>query len=346
MPSIEIQPLTAAASEDWNRFVFEHPQGSPFHLTHWKQVMEESFGYKPHYLAAYRQQTLCGVLPLFLIENPFAPKILLSTPFAVYGGALSDSDEVRQAFAERVTALGTELGVAYVELRNQHGEQSLGFSPVASHVNFTGPIAAGEEDLMQSIPRKTRTIIRKSLKQSFSTVRQTEDFRVFEGIYTANLRRLGTPAFPSHYFASLLKHFKGMIDIREVFLPDQTPVAAVMTIYFRNQVLPYYGAASEQHNAQAPSSFLYWDLLLWAGSQGYTFFDFGRSKVESGSGHFKSHWGFEQRVLPYEVLLVKATELPNNTPTNPKFELAIRLWQKLPLSLTKALGPHLIRRFP
>jgi hypothetical protein len=47
--------------------------------------------------------------------------------------------------------------------------------------------------------------------------------------------------------------------------------------------------------------------------------------------------------LPYEVMLIKRKELPNYTPVNPAFLLPIRYWQRLPLTVTRALGPLLVR---
>jgi hypothetical protein len=50
--------------------------------------------------------------------------------------------------------------------------------------------------------------------------------------------------------------------------------------------------------------------------------------------------------LDYQVLLVKRKTVPNFSPVNPKFEMAIRIWKKLPLSLTKLLGPAVVRLIP
>jgi len=137
-----------------------------------------------------------------------------------------------------------------------------------------------------------------------------------------------------------------MAEIREIHLSG-SPVAAVFSLYFRDRVLPYYGASEPQYNAQAPSSFMYYDLMRSAGRRGLKTFDFGRSKKDGGGSHdFKSHWGMEARELPYEFLLLRRAKLPHFSPANPKFRFAIRAWQKMPLSLTRIIGPPLIRLFP
>src|ERR1039458_3197774 len=123
------------------------------------------------------------------------------------------------------------------------------------------------------------------------------------------------------------------MDLREVVLNGKV-ASAVMTFYFRDQVMPY-------------NSFVCYDLTRWDGQNGYRVFDFGRSKKSgSGSYDFKAHWGMLERELPYEILLVKRKELPNFSPNNPRFNLAIQIWQHLPLAVTRRLGPYFVRLVP
>ena len=330
----------------WDNFVLEHPQGSPFHLIAWMRTIEESFGYQPCYLTAWEGEEIEGVLPLFLVKNPVIGSALISTPFAVYGGALCRSEAARLALETQVRKLAQDLNVGYVELRNAHESQRLGFAPVSRYVTFTCDLNPEPEELLKAIPRKTRAVVRKSLAQDFQTHIAGEDSECFQLLYARSLRRLGTPCFPSRYFRSLLRNFGRMVEIREIHF-GQEPIAAVLSFYYRDQVLPYYGASEPEYNAKAPSSFMYFDLMRSAAWQGLKKFDFGRSKKNSrGSHDFKAHWGMEVRELPYEMLLVTRKELPHFSPANSKFQLAIRLWQKMPLALTRAIGPRVIRFFP
>jgi hypothetical protein len=38
--------------------------------------------------------------------------------------------------------------------------------------------------------------------------------------------------------------------------------------------------------------------------------------------------------------------MPGLTPTSPKFRLAVRAWQHLPLAIANRLGPHLVKNLP
>jgi FemAB-related protein (PEP-CTERM system-associated) len=188
-------------------------------------------------------------------------------------------------------------------------------------------------------------MVRRALKEKLVSHTETTDWRAFEDLYSQNLRRLGTPSFPRRHFEALLENFRGMIDIRETRLEGRT-IAAVLSFYFNDRILPYYGASDLSYNSFAPNNFMYYDLMRWGGQNGYRVFDFGRSKKVKGSYDFKSHWGMVERELPYEVMLIKRKELPNYTPANPAWRFPIVCWQHLPLAVTRILGPRLIRFLP
>ena len=76
---------------------------------------------------------------------------------------------------------------------------------------------------------------------------------------------------------------------------------------------------------------------------GCTRFDFGRSKTGSGPYGYKKNWGFEPQPLAYEYYLVEADSLPDLSPANPRYQRVIRAWQKLPVPVTRVIGPLLSR---
>jgi len=343
---MEIRPLAPEDGERWDAFVLAHPHGSPFHLIAWKKTMEEVFGYDPCYVIAAEGNCIRGVLPLFLVKNFIMGRVLISSPFAVYGGILADSEEAKQAMGEQAMKLGRELGVQHIELRNAHPEQVLGAPNVSRYVRFTREVTPDEDAILaEPTSKKRRNTVRKALKANFALRIQHRDYRAFEDLHSRTLRRLGTPNFPPRLFPVLLANFGGAVDIREVVLENKV-VAASMNFYFRDQMHTYYAASDQQYLNLVPNDFMYYEHLRWAGKNGYRTFDFGRSKLGTGTADYKRHWGATMRELPYEILLVNGKEVPNYSPQNPKFQLAIKIWQRLPLPVTRALGPQLIKLFP
>lgn len=339
----EYQPSDRDA---WDLFVHKHPHGSPFHLIAWKLALDKAFGFTARYLLVEGSGTLQAILPLYLIQNPLMGKVLLSTPYAVYGGVLAASDESRELLGQHVRRMGQSMSVQYVEMRNKHEDQCLGLSRIDRYVTFTQEIGQDPEVILNTIPRKTRAAVRKSLTFDLAS-QDTRDWTKFEDLYSRNLRRLGTPCFPMKWFQALLDEFGDKAMVREVTTPAGQVVSAVFTLYFREQVLPYYGASNPEHNNLQPNNFMYYDLMRFGGQNFYNLFDFGRSKREgSGSFDFKAHWGMVERILPYEMLLVKRKELPNFSPNNPKFQFAIKAWRSVPMPIARLIGPYLVRMVP
>ena len=75
-------------------------------------------------------------------------------------------------------------------------------------------------------------------------------------------------------------------------------------------------------------------------------FDFGRSTPHEGTYQFKQQWGAAPQQLYWEYWLGDGCQLPDRGPKNPKFSAAIAVWQKLPVAVTRVVGPHIVRNIP
>ena len=164
----------------------------------------------------------------------------------------------------------------------------------------------------------------------------------FYRVYAESVRNLGTPVLSRKFFARLRQTFGESWEITVVTHEGQ-PVATAMSFYFRDQVHPYYAGSVIRARGLGANDFLYWALMQRAMERGARVFDFGRSKQGTGSYDFKKHWGFEPTPLPYAYHLVRAAEMPNISPTNRKYSLFIKAWQRLPLSVSQVVGPWLAR---
>lgn len=340
----EIKPNEEIEDAVWDQYVLSHPQGTLFHLSGWQRVLESTFSFRSFSCAAVKEGRITGVLPLFLVRHlPFGHS-LVSAPLAVYGGICADNTGAEQALLNHARQLAERMGVRYLELRNQ---VSLEGMPVKDlYFTFRREIFSDPEKNLAAIPRKQRRMVRQGEKYGLASCMGGEELLGdFYHLYAYSVRNLGTPVFPIGLFRNLLREFGASCRIFGIF-HQKKMVAGVMTFFFRDQVLPYYAGALREAYQYAVNDFMYWGLLSYGAEQGFKVFDFGRSKKGSGPYDFKRHWGFEPIPLPYQYHLVKQSEMPNLSPTNPKFSLAIELWKKMPLPMTQWLGPKIVRFFP
>jgi FemAB-related protein (PEP-CTERM system-associated) len=212
------------------------------------------------------------------------------------------------------------------------------------YVTFTQDLFPGPEKLLQQLPRDTRYAVRKSLKAGLDW---TEDLSLdeFYDIYARSVHRLGTPVFSKQLFARFQSHFPRQCRIFGVRKGNKA-IAGVLTFYFRDQVMPYYGGALPEFYKDSPNNFMYWNLISQSCREGIHSFDFGRSKRGTGSYHFKSAWAMKEAELPYRYQLVRAKDIPQMSPVDKKFRLPVTLWKRMPFTWTKIIGPKLIRWIP
>ena len=341
---MQIIHLEHDGQEDWDQYVKSTPNGTFFQLTGWKRVIEKTFGYKPLYFYARQDQHIKGVLPLFFVNNLVFGKSLISVPFGVYGGVLGDDVQVEEALLEKAKELSKDLQVKHLELRSC---LSNGLSlPVKElYVTFQKEIYPDIDKNLAAIPRKQRRMVRQACNHGLISEIGTENVKEFYDIYAHSVRNLGTPVFPFRFFKTIQKEFGKDCKILSVWHNGKM-VAGVMTFFYNHAVLPYYGGALKPYLHLSVNDFMYWELMRYSAENGYTLFDFGRSRVGTGSYNFKRHWGFDPRPLPYQYYLPNQGALPNTNPSNPKFKSLISTWKKLPLPISKVLGPRLVKYFP
>jgi FemAB-related protein (PEP-CTERM system-associated) len=360
MPDSKLRSMECSFLRDndpsWDEFVIGHPSGTFFHLLAWREILRKSFSYEPVYLWIRDSSgRIRGLLPLFLVKSMLFGRSLVAMPVGVYGGPLASDEESYRMLLQQATELAKERHVRYLEIRgNPYAD-----APIAPHVDgdssrwsrkdlyvtFKGQIDSTDEANLARIPRKQRRMVRQGDKHGLKAIFDNGRLREFYDVYAESVRNLGTPVYGYSYFENLVSSFGDQCRILLVEHHEKI-IAAVLSFFYREQVLPYYGGALKDYFHLAPNDFMYWELMRYAGAKGCKIFDFGRSKEGTGPYNFKRHWGFEPMALPYWYYAPNGQALPDTSPLNPKLQWAIRIWRGLPLAITNSLGPHIVRHIP
>ena len=337
---VSVQLLGGNDATRWDDYVLAHPDATFFHRVGWRRVIEAAFGHRTHFLLARRNDAFVGVLPLAEIDSWLFGHSLSSLPFCAYGGILADDEIAAHALDEAAQALAIRLKVGAYECRNQVARHA-DWPTKDLYVTFKKAIDPEVEANMKAIPRKQRAMVRKGIKAGLASEIDADTTRFFQA-YSTSVHRLGTPVFSRKFFRLLKDEFGDDCEVLTIVL-DGNVISSVMSFYFRDEVLPYYGGGVDAARAVAGNDFMYWELMRRASERGLKVFDFGRSKRGTGSFDFKKNWGFEATPLHYEYFLVTDKEIPEINPLNPKYRLFIEAWKKMPLALANAIGPHIVK---
>jgi FemAB-related protein (PEP-CTERM system-associated) len=296
-------------------------------------------------MARERAGKVCGVLPLVQLKSRLFGNFLVSIPCFNYAGTLTNSDTVRKELIDASWKVAEEIGAQHVELRHRARiDADLPYRDDKLAMELALPESSDE--LWQGFTSKLRAQIRRPKKEGATSeeggVELLDDFyRVF----SRNMRDLGTPAFPKKLFSQICESFPNTTRIFIIRL-NGVACAAGITYGFRNRLEIPSASSLREYNRMSVNMLLYWTVLQYAIRKGYRIFDFGRSSRDAGTYRFKKQWGAEPEQLHWHYCLKPGAEMPRLNPENPKFRLATKVWQKLPLAVANAIGPRIVRHLP
>jgi FemAB-related protein (PEP-CTERM system-associated) len=341
LPAVRgLEPRDEAA---WEAFVFRDDSTTFFHRAGWRRVIENSLGHRAHYRCAWRGDQLVGILPLIEIKSRLFGHALISLAFGVAGGIAATDSAAVAALAEDAAGLGETLGVDFVELRHDVARDIPWLAKPDLYFGFRRTLGQDESANLKAIPRKKRADLRKAIDNKNLVVDVGVDSQIFYRIYAESLRNLGTPVLPRGFYAAIAEEFGNAVELSTISGPDG-PVAALMTYFFKDVAMPYYGGATPAARPLHAYDLQYWRLMGRAVERGCKIFDFGRSKRGTGAFDYKTYWGFEPSPLHYQFHLVRRQSLPEINPLNPKYRLMVDTWKKLPLAVANTLGPAIARQ--
>lgn len=330
----------------WDRYVLDHAMGSGYQLMGWRRVVERSFAHRTFYLMARDQNDqVRGVLPLVFLSSRLFGRLLVSMPFVNYGGVLTNSIEAQQALLEAAADRARNLEATHIELRHQ-GPLDLDWTSKSHKVSMRLDLPREHEKLWKSFPSKLRSQIRRARKEEMTVrIEGSEVLDDFYRVFARNMRDLGTPVYGRRFFGAIIEAFPKDARLCVVYLAQQ-PVAAGLLYGFQNRLEIPWASSDRRYNRLSANMLLYSSALEYACREGFQVFDFGRSSPGGPTYRFKAQWGAKPVPLYWYHWSADGRAVPDLSPGNSRYRLAIEIWKRLPLALTRIIGPSIVRHIP
>src|SRR5690349_5742870 len=147
---------TLNEAQRWDDYVNSHPSGTYCHLWGWKQVIENSFRWQTHYLAAEENGRIHGVLPLVVQKSWLFGCFVSSMPFLNAGGVLADSHEVELLLLEEAVRITRNVKARHLELRHQM-DHKLDIPVRTNKVTVVLPLDPDPDKMWKALNTKIRT---------------------------------------------------------------------------------------------------------------------------------------------------------------------------------------------
>lgn len=334
----------------WNDYVSSNPRCTVYHRYEFKTIIQRAFQQTPHYLLALNtEEHIVGILPSVQLNSRLFGNFIISMPYFNYGGPIADHADIEQQLVQALIDKAQQLGIDHIELRETQPRAHYPARTDKAAMLFALP--ATEPLLWQQIGSKVRAQIKKAQNHGLTIrIGQQELLADFYRVFAENMRDLGTPVYSRDFFATLFDTLtdKAGPEPRLVIAYSNAgqAISAGLLISHQGTVEIPWASTLRSANSLNANMFLYWHVLAHSVNQRAAFFDFGRSSKEAGTFKFKKQWGAKPQQLFWHYWLPDNAPLPAITTNNPKYNLAIKLWQRLPVWLTRLIGPAIVKNIP
>lgn len=327
-------------------YVRRHPAGSLWHTPEVPEFITEACHHGHQYFFALTDEgQVRGVLPVVQQKSRLFGNFMVSVPYFNYGGVLADNPAIAEALIQRADQWRKERGAAHVEFRNIRDE--FGHLPKRTDkMTWWLPLPGDVTALWKSFQPKVRAQVRRGEREiSGVDVGGLELLDDFYRVFARNMRDLGTPVYGKSFFACLLKKLgkRGTLVVARI---NGKPAGCAFLTGFGSRMEIPWASTLREHNHTGINMAMYWKVLQQAIEQGHELFDFGRCSRDAGTARFKQQWGAFPVALHWHYCLSEGAELPGLNPDNPKFRVLIAVWKRLPVWLTRMMGPMIVSNLP
>jgi FemAB-related protein (PEP-CTERM system-associated) len=331
---------------DLERFVARSPAASMSHDPRWLGVLARGLKHVALQLSARLDGEIVGFLPLTFVKSILFGRYLVSLPYLNGGGVLADSDSVANRLIDKAVELSEQYDVRFLELRHENAWPHQALSATRTdklHMRLELP--ATVDQLWARLRAKVRNQVRKGESQSFAVQWGREELLSdFYRVFSHNMRDLGTPVFGCALFCEILAAFPAEAEFCVLRLGGR-PVAAALLVHGKRKTDVPSASSLRRYNSTNANMYMYWRLLCRAVERGQDQFDFGRSSPDSGTYRFKEQWGAQPTPSAWQYH-IRHGEVDQMRPDNARFGRLIRIWQRLPVPLTRWIGPPIVRGIP
>jgi len=261
----------------------------------------------------------------FVIVPFFTKKTLMYLPVISYTDRKDDEiDDLLELAKDNDYQIRT-LNFKYKDFKKN--------DPVTMRLNLENRTI---DEIMASFSTNTRKAIKKGNKQAykFCSGVNGKEIENFYKLYSIVLHSHGTPHFGKDFFYAL-RDALGERVLFNCFYDGDEVVASNCVLYDNEFSVVQWLGVNPKYKNKGAGYLIYMAEIKNSIDRGKKFIDFGRSGFETGTYEFKRR--FRAEPVKIDIFQPKQEDLYS------KYELASKIWQKLPKSVVEFLGPKLTK---
>lgn len=283
--------------EEWDKFVFSHPNSQFYCLYSYQPLLKVPLGIRKIVnLLAKDGDEIVGIMPNYVVD-----KQLISQ-----GGILLKDgyEDLKLGFLRFVNKYVKDnklhVSIVYPTFYSTKNEQLNGYEDVFLKMVVLS-LEPSLEDIWKGLNRKNRNAIRKAKKSCIKITKaqgrkDMEDYHSFD---VSAGKRKHRRSYPLSYYYDIWDVLKEQYHVMDVYFAelDGKRIAGVIVFKFHNK--SHYGSGYflHEYGSYQPNNLLHWQIISDLKKEGFESYNLNTVGLDSpdpqvrGIAHFKMSWG-------------------------------------------------------
>jgi serine/alanine adding enzyme len=328
--------------QDWERFVAENSSTIAWQSYDWSQVLKRHYKFDFFPVAVYDGSNICGIFPLYHMKTRFSRNSLISVPYAVAGGMVSDDSSVRKLLLDKAIELSKKYHSCTIVLKQYKYKIEGDLAVDDNYYNKELDLSKNIEQVWAGLAEKNKQRIGQTDKRDFVLDYPSGDITTFYNLLLKSHHRKGVPCVSKRWIQDLLAFKLYSIALLKV---GNKAVAGTLVKEFKATVSFPFTCVEGDNNETWPYR-LYWELIKHFSLQGKEIFHSGRIPKDDSTDQYRLGWGGTKYNYFYQYYPHGTMTTEFSRKKGRKRELIERLWKMMPQYLARLIGPYVVKQFP
>jgi hypothetical protein len=328
---MSVYELDPVRDPRWQDLLQRDRRASVFHSPEWLLALERTYGYKPVVFTTFVPgKDLQNGIVFCEVRSWLTGRRLVSLPFSDHCEPLTSADhsfEITRFLQNQLKKRHWK----YIEIRalTSDWEPQFGYESEKFCFHKLNLMPSVEQLFSSFHNGSVRRRVQRAMRENLviESGRGPELIKEFYRLFVLTRRRHGLPPCPIGWFHNLAECLG---DVLQIWIASKgtQPIAAILTLTYKNCMVYKYGGSDAQFNNLAGTPLLFWTAIQEAKGSGMQEFDFGRSDIDNqGLITFKDHFATTKSALIYRRVVGGKSR---NSEARHEFGLTKRLFAAMP----------------
>lgn len=341
---MDIKIIDDSRKDLWEKFVYANPHSIAWQGYEWRDVLEQNYKFTFYPIAAMENDTIKGILPLYHMKTLLSKDVLISVPFAVAGGLVADSDDVKSALLNKAIEVSKTYNSCRIILKQYKIKVPGELQVDENYYNRELDISKDISEIWNGFDDANKKNI--DIAKKFEPILEypSSDINGFYKVLLKHHHDSGIPCVSIKWIETLVA--SKMYSIALLKDNGKIVTATMVKEFKKTASFPFTCTASVDERIVSFAYFMYWKLIEHYCLKGFEIVHSGRIPNNNATLEYRLGWGGDKKNYYYQYYPSVGKKTEFATRRGRKRVIFEKYWKQLPQSVVEWVGPKIVKHFP